>query len=337
MKAIALTEPHSLRLLNVQQPLRTPNEVLVRITNGGICGTDLKIYEGEIPVQYPLIMGHEIVGELQDGEVDQLGIGQRVLIDPFIFCGKCAHCFAGRTHLCPGGTLLGRDINGGFCELIAVPRSHVFALPEGIESSEAPLIQVLTTCLHAQRLVEILPGQSVAIVGLGVTGQLHLQLAKARGVAPLIGITRSVWKRQLADRYGASLTLPNEQQSKQAVDDATSGLGADIVIETTGQICNIALAISMVRSGGTLVLFGITTATEGSLPFYQLYFKEIKINDSRAAKPEDYPAAIRLVERGTIDLKPLVTDVVPLTELEQAIRLLQMQGDQRLKITILNN
>lgn len=113
MKAMVLKAPRELRLETVERPLPGRDEVLVRLTASGICGTDLKIYRGEIPVHYPLIMGHEMCGELAEGEVDDLHPGDRVIIDSAVYCGHCPCCRAGHTHLCPHGVVLGRDANGG--------------------------------------------------------------------------------------------------------------------------------------------------------------------------------------------------------------------------------
>ena len=160
--------------------------MLVGITHSGICGTDYKIFNGSIPVRYPRIMGHEMVGEVVDGGgTGRFRAGDRVIIDPELYCGACFHCRIGQTHLCPNGMLLGRDANGGFAEYPRRrPRATSSRLPDVIGRRTAPIIQVLTTCLHAQRQVDIFAGESVVVLGLGVTGQLHVQLAKARGANP---------------------------------------------------------------------------------------------------------------------------------------------------------
>ena len=230
--------------------------------------------------------------------------------------------------------LLGRDTNGGFAEYVTAPASHVFRLPEAIDSRTAPLIQVLTTCLHAQRLTNIIAGESVVVLGLGVTGQLHVQLAKARGASPVIGITRSAAKRELAQKVGADRTAASGEGAIQTVLDATEGRGADLVIDTTGELASVAAAISMARSGGRLLLFGIITATEGALPFYQLYFKELALINARVAKSEDYPASIDLVQRGIVRLEPLVSHVLPLRELKTAIGMLGSDSGPRMKIIL---
>lgn len=333
MKAMVLKAPGDLSLEEVAGPKSAPGQVLIRVTHSGICGTDYKIFSGAIPVHYPRIMGHEMIGEVVENAGGDLRSGERVIVDPELYCGACFHCRIGQTHLCPKGQLLGRDANGGFAEFLTAPASHVFRLPDSIDNRVAPLIQVLTTCLHAQRLAPIFPGESVAVLGLGVTGQLHAQIAKARGASPLIGITRSADKRELAQKLGADLTLPGGQEAIRKVREATGGRGADLVIDTTGMLPVVADAIQMVRFGGRLLLFGIITATEGALPFYQLYFKEIQVINARVAKSEDYPACIELVQRGLVKLEPLISNVMPLGELKQAIAMLSSDsGSQRMKI-----
>ncbi|HVB99681.1 MAG TPA: alcohol dehydrogenase catalytic domain-containing protein [Candidatus Dormibacteraeota bacterium] len=336
MRAMVLRGPRDLGLGEVDTPKPGPGEVLVRLQSSGICGTDLKIYEGAISTRYPLIMGHEMSGEVVEGGDGELRNGERVVVDPALYCGACFHCRAGQTNLCPNGVLLGRDANGSFADYVAVPRSQVFRLPDSVDRTSAPLIQVITVCRHAHRLIGIFPGQSVVVLGLGVTGQVHVQLAKAWGADPVIGITRSAWKRRLSEDLGADITLSSGTACVSGVQEATGGLGADVVIECTGKIPVIADAISMVRPGGTLVLFGISTATEGKLPFYQLYFKELKIVNPRAAKSEDFPASIDLVARGAVKLNPLVSHVLPLAEAREAITMLESGDDQRMKIILEN-
>jgi 2-desacetyl-2-hydroxyethyl bacteriochlorophyllide A dehydrogenase len=333
MKAMVLTAPNELVLEDVARPGSRTGDVTVHITHSGICGTDYKIYNGSIPVQYPRIMGHEMAGEVVDPGSTTLKPGARVIIDPELWCGACFHCRIGQTHLCPNGMLIGRDTNGGFAEFVTVPATQVFALPAGVDPQHAPMIQVLTTCLHAQRQINIFPSEYVVVLGLGVTGQLHVQLAKARG-AYVIGVTRSKEKRELAEKLGADITIAGGDDALAKVKEATEGRGPDVVIETTGVVSQLASGINMARSGGRLLLFGIITAKEGALPFYDLYFKELALINARVAKGEDYPASIALVQRGTVRLEPLVSDVMPLGELKAAIGMLGSDSTQRMKIIL---
>ena len=334
MKAMVLTAPGQLVLDEVARPSPAANDVLVRVTHSGICGTDYKIFKGAIPVSYPRIMGHEMAGEVVEAGSTSFRIGDRVIVDPELYCGVCFHCRIGQTHLCPNGQLLGRDANGGFAEFLAAPRTHVFPLPDGIDRQAAPMIQVLTTCLHAQRQIDIFPGEHVVVLGLGVTGQLHVQLAKARG-ATVIGVTRSADKRAMAERLGADLTVAGDGDAVARVREATEGRGPDVVIETTGVVQQLASAVDMTRSGGRILMFGIITAKEGALPFYDLYYKELSLINARVAKSEDYPDAIGLVQRGLVRLEPLISDVMSLGDLKTAIGMLGSDGGgQRMKIVL---
>ncbi len=332
MKAMILQSPSHLTTEDLATPAPGENETLVRITHSGVCGTDLKIYEGGIPVEYPRIMGHEMIGEVVESNNSDVKSGTRVIVDPVYYCGNCYHCRIGQEHLCPKGGVLGRDRNGGFAEHMLAPSSAVFPLPDTISGETAPLIQVMTTCLHAQRLVNVFPGDAVVVYGLGVTGQLHIQLAKARGAYPVIGITRSPERRALAEKLGADFTFSPADDPHQKILELTEGRGADLVIESVGAVSVLAEAINVARIGGRLLLFGIYTAKEAALPLYQLYFKELLVINGRAAKHEDYPACINLVAQGAVQLDPLVSHVLPLDELQKAITMLSERDDQRMKV-----
>ncbi len=326
MKAMVLHAPNELGRGDVPQPEIPAGHARVRILHSGICGTDLKIFSGAIPARYPLIMGHEMVGELAGGE--------RVIVDPVLNCGRCFHCRIGQTNLCPNGGLIGRETNGGFAEFAVVPEAQIFRLPDSVDLAVAPLIQVATTCLHAQERAAVSAGESVAVIGLGVSGQLHVQIAKARGAGKVIGISRSRFKNDLARKLGADMTIEAGARAVNEVLEETEGRGADVVIECTGVMASIAQAIHMVRPGGRIVLFGITNATHGDLPFYDLYFKELTLINNRAAVARDFPATIELVERGALRLAPLVTHRMALEELGSALALLEDGADQRLKIIL---
>jgi 2-desacetyl-2-hydroxyethyl bacteriochlorophyllide A dehydrogenase len=286
----------------------------------------LKIYKGAIPARYPLIMGHEMVGELVGGE--------RVIIDPVLYCGTCFHCRIGQTNLCPAGGLIGRETNGGFAEYAVVPAAQVFRLPDSLDLRIAPLIQVATTCLHAQRLANVSLGESVAVIGLGVSGQLHVQIAKARGAGKVIGISRSKFKNDLAMQLGADIAIESGPGTVAKILDETEGRGADVVIECTGVMSSIADAIRMARFGGRIQMFGITSATNGELPFYDLYFKELTLINNRAATAQDFPVMIDLVNRGVVRLEPLVTHRMALDELGAALGMVEDGGERRLKIIL---
>jgi 2-desacetyl-2-hydroxyethyl bacteriochlorophyllide A dehydrogenase len=325
MMSVVLDAPNQLRIEQRPEPQAGPGEALVAIHSAGICGTDLSIFAGKIPVSHPLVMGHEMVGtilELNGGVPPgrRLQQGDRVLVDPVVYCGTCYQCSKGQVNLCPNGALMGRDRDGGFSGTVAVPAANLYQVPPEITDITGPLLQVLTTCVHAQRQTTLFPDESVLVMGLGVAGLLHLQLAKARGASPIIGVTRTASKRALAERLGADLTLdPADPKALEAVLGHTSGRGVDVAIEAVGRGSTLAKAIEFTRIGGRLTLFGTITEPAPSLPYYQLYYKELMISNPRAAKPEDFPAAIEIVSSGSVELESLVTDVFPLSRATDAI------------------
>ena len=319
MHTVVLEAPESLRLEERPEPTAGGEDVVVRIRATGICGTDVSIFSGRVPVDYPLVLGHEMVGTLES-PTPELASGTRVVVDPNVFCGTCYQCLKGQENVCARAELMGRDRDGALSDLLAVPAHNIYPIPEEIDDRNAPLLQVLTTCLHAQRQTQLFPQDSVVVLGLGVSGLLHLQLARARGAHPIIGITRSESKRSLAARLGADLVIdPSDPALKEQVAEATQGQGPDLVVECVGKIETLAHAIDLVRVGGQIIVFGTITEDAGELPFYQLYYKELSLANPRAAKPEDFPASIGLVASGSVELDPLITHTFSLESAEEAI------------------
>ncbi len=332
MMSVVLDAPNELRSEQRPEPRPGPGDALVAIHTTGICGTDLSIFAGKIPVTHPLVLGHEMVGTIleTDDEVSEerrFQRGDRVLIDPVVYCGTCYQCSKGQVNLCPNGALMGRDRDGGFSNIVAVPAANLYRVPREISDTTAPLLQVLTTCIHAQRQTPLFSGESVLVMGLGVTGLLHLQLAAARGASPVIGVTRTASKRALAERLGADVTIEAaDPKALETVLNCTSGRGVDVAIEAVGRGSTLARAIEFTRIGGRLTLFGTITEPAPALPYYQLYYKELMISNPRAAKPEDFPAAIDIVSSGQAELEPLVTDVFPLSRAREAIEATGSRG-----------
>jgi L-iditol 2-dehydrogenase len=284
----------------------------------GICGTDLSIAHGKIPVAYPRVLGHEIAGELVDPTATGLEAGTPVLVDPGLSCGTCTQCREGRTNICTRGGLLGRDADGGLRDVVHVPATHVHALPTSVDAATAPMAQVLATCVHAERLLPLAPGETVAVIGLGVTGLLHVQLAKMRG-ARVVGITRSPEKRTLAEALGADRTFAADGDEVAALERSVGEI--DVVIECAGLVRTLARAVEMARVGGRILAYGtIGHGAEGSLPYYDLYYKELAIIGARSATPEDFATSIDLVAARRVDLRPLVSERFPLEDVADAFR-----------------
>lgn len=319
MRAVVVSGPGRVEVEDVPEPA-ADGRTLVEVEVAGVCGTDLKIVEGGIPVDYPRILGHEVVGRVVQPGPDRLvAEGTRVLVDPSLSCGHCRLCRADLADLCRQGALIGRDADGGFAELVAIDEGLLLPVPDDLPIEEAALLQVLGTCVHAQEQVEAFPGQSAAVIGLGVSGLLHLQLVLARGLHRVVGVTRSAWKRDLAAELGATATVPPEE-AEAAVAEVTEGEGTELVVEAVGKPETLAQAIELAAPGGTILVFGTITATSADdFPFYQLYHKELTLVNPRAALTRDYARGIRLTAEGSVRLAPLFSALHPLEEAPEVI------------------
>lgn len=305
---------------------------VVQVELTGLCGTDLKIIAGQIPVSRPRVLGHEVIGRvITAGARGLVPVGTRVLVNPASWCGHCTHCLHDRSHLCANGALMGRDEDGGLAEQVAVDELQLHPLPEELDERAASLLQVLGTCVHAQTFVDVLPGQSAAVIGLGVSGLLHTQLLRERGIDRIVGITRTPAKRALAEELGASRTA-HPDDARAVVDELTDGQGVDLVVEAAGTGKTLNQAIDLATVGGTLLAFGITPRVDPELPAYQWYFKELTFQNARAARSRDYARAVALTTAGRLDLARLWTHGFPLEQATAAFEALR--EPDALKVTL---
>ena len=298
------------------------SSVLVRVGQVGICGTDVKILAGKIPVDYPRIMGHEMVGEVVTAPPESpYQPGTRVLVDPGVACGWCHMCRVGRFNICVNGGLLGRDVDGVFTEYAVVPFNRLIPVPADISDKASGVLQVLGTCVHAVKTLDPFPGQVAAVIGLGVAGQLITQLLRLRGMM-VVGITRSEWKRELATTMGTHHTA-SPDEAADLLAEISSGHGPDVVVEAVGTEATLARAIELAGAGGEVLVYGTLTGGETGLPYYQLYHKELTLRNPRAAVVGDYADGVDLAASGTLTLEPIVTHELGLEEAEKAFELVQ--------------
>ena len=321
MRAVRVVAPGELEIAEVPEP-EPAGQILVRTGRVGICGTDVKILSGKIPVDYPRILGHELVGEVASAPSNTpFSAGDRVLVDPGVACGWCAMCIAGRPQICLNGGLLGRDVDGVFTEYVLAPVGRLIPVPASVGEAAAGLLQVLGTCVHAMKTLRPFPGQVAAVIGLGVSGQLISQLLTLHGVR-VVGITRSEWKRDLAMRAGAVATAaPDDAVGVLA--ELTDGLGPSIVVEAVGTEKTLSSAISLAATGAEIVIFGTLTEGGSGLPYYDLYHKELTLHNPRAALIGDYADGVRLAASGALELDALVTHVLALDEADRAFELVK--------------
>lgn len=331
MRAVVVHDREHVTVESVADP-ESGQAALVAPEVLGVCGTDLKIVSGAIPVAHPRILGHELVGRIvRPGAQGRFAEGDRVLVDPAVSCGTCSLCRDDRGHLCPNGALRGRDVDGFFAELVAADETLLHAVPDELSQPDAALLQVLGTCVHAQTLVDVFPGQTAAVVGLGVSGLLHVQLLRARGIERIVGITRSAWKRQVAQELGATATAAPDD-ARAVIDEVTGGKGADLVVESAGYGATFRQSVELAATGGQVLVFGTISTPPDGLNWYQLYAKELAIFNPRAARPRDYDRGIDLAARGILRLAPLWSRGTALTDATDALAL--ARSADTLKVTL---
>ena len=338
MKVVEVTSPGEIQVARRPVPVRG-KKALIRVRNVGICGTDVKLVSGGIPVDYPRVLGHEMVGVVDvaadSGRIEE---GTRVVLNPAIWCGQCHLCMRGLEHLCSNGGLLGRDSDGVFAEYVVASEDCLHVVPDRMSSSTAVLLQVLGTVVHAQRRVDVVGDQTAVVIGLGVTGLLHLQMLLARGVQQVIGISRSSEKLEFASQLGATSTSkPDTAHSK--VTDLTEGRGADIVIECVGTEATLVQSVELAGHSGQIVVFGtITEPGNGAgLPYYQLYEKELTLHYPRAASSSDYEAGIAMLEDGCLNfgqLERLVTSLQDLGDPHDAFWAVDKKGSLKVVMEV---
>lgn len=318
MWAAVIDGPGSVAVKDIPPVQPADGRALVRVSQAGICGTDLKIAAGSIPVATPLVLGHEMTGRVEiPGRSGSPAAGTAVLLNPSTFCGRCHLCRGDRPYLCPHGRLLGRDSDGCFAEYVAADEALLHPIPDSVTFDDGALLQVLATCIHGQSAVQARPEDCAVVIGLGVAGLLHVQLLRERGVRTIVAVTGSSWKSEIAERFGAS-TVVAPAEAAEAVADVTAGRGAGIVVECAGSAATLAQAFRLAGAGATVMVFGITTSVAQTSP-YDWYYKELTIASPRAARPRDYDSAVTLCAQRRLDLAPLVTSRFPLSQLAAAL------------------
>ena len=290
----------------------------VRLERAGICGTDLKILDGAMPTRYPRILGHEVVGTVERTPPGaRLSPGTRVLVNPSFDCDACYLCENGQTHLCRRGGLLGRDFDGVFAETIGVPERFLHVVPEEIVLDDTGLLQVLGTAVHSQQSVPVSSETLAVVVGLGVSGLLHLQLLRARGAGRVIGVTRSRRKLDLARSLGAhAVATPDEAVA--VVTEISDGRGRRSGGGGCGNRGHGApgdRAMRVRRPCGGLWHGDRRRGNAAVLPAVP---QGVTLHFPRAARPADYNTSIRLAEQGRMELAPLITARFPLEQASAA-------------------
>jgi len=281
-------------------------------------------------------MGHEATGVVEAvGEgVARVRPGQAVLLNPIIACGACDACARGHGNLCRNAGLFGREMDGSLAEHVVLPESYLYPLPAHLPLATATLIETLATVRHAQERARIAPDESVVVLGQGVAGLLHTQLAQLSGARPVVAVSRSPWKLELARRHADRVVNATREDPIAAVRDATAGRGADVVVDAAGDPALIAPAIEMLAPGGRLLVYGISHRPVPDFTTFPLYFKELTLYGSRALTPGDFAPAIDLVASGAVDVAGFITASYPLERVAAAFEEYERAADSVLRLVI---
>jgi L-iditol 2-dehydrogenase len=346
MIAARLHGPADLRVEQVPHPGPPgPGEVLLRVTAVGVCGSDLHTYQdariGDTALQAPLILGHEFAGVVEevgpdalDGYFQPLQRGARVAVDPAQPCGRCEMCEQGHPNLCWRLHFCGLyPDDGSLCQWMRVPTRTCFPVPATIDDAGAALLEPLGIAIHAADLARIRVADSVAILGAGPIGLLILQIVRLAGASPIFVSDKFPWRLELARRFGAIPINCDQTDQVRAVLEATGGRGVDIAIEAAWSDRSVQQAAEMARMGGRLVLVGIPGDDQLLLKHSTARRKGLTIRMSRRMK-HTYPRAIRLLERGAVDLHSLISHRFPLERAPEAFALNAAYRDQVVKVIV---
>ena len=313
MRAIRLQAVGRVDLAEVPDPAPGPGEVLVRILAAGICGTDRHLFKGEFPCTPPVTLGHEFSGEvIATGAGVTLPLGTRITCDPNIACGICDQCLRGRVNLCARNIAIGIHRDGGFAEMAVIPAHRAIPVPD-LHPHHAAFAEPLACTLHGIDLGAPVPGERVIVLGGGVIGLLAVQLARNAG-AEVTLVTRHPAKRDLALTMGARHTAATEVEAR-----ALTPSGADLVIECAGVAETVEMAPRLTRSGGRVVILGVMPQGETvRIEPFDLLFREIQLLHS-FINPFTQGRAAAMLMQGQVDVAPLISRVIPLSEAPQAI------------------
>lgn len=327
MKAIVYHDNKDIRLEDIPEPIPGPGEAKLRITNTSICATDIEEWQyGPLWIQHgspnpitgkqtPLVIGHEISGhvvELGEG-VDEVKVGDRVVVNTVLTCGACFWCLRGQQSVCPNMAVAGFMADGGLAEFMVWRADYLVPLADNISDEEGPLFEPATVAVHGVRRSGVKAGDTVAVLGCGTVGLLTLQAFKATG-ARVIAMDIRESSLELAKKLGANAVVNtrDEQAAGKALLELTDGIGPDIVAESAGAKETPRMAIEWARRGGTALLIGIYSTTP-EIDFNSVVGREITVIGSVGTSPGDMKAAVQLVSQGKINMKPLISATVPLT------------------------
>jgi len=330
MQAIVKVEPRpGAQLRQVAVPEIGLRDVLVRVRVASICGTDLHIYRWDRwsarRIHLPLVFGHEFCGVVAQvgAEVKAVREGDFVSAEMHLACGQCYMCRTGQSHICQDVHIIGVDTDGCFAQFVKIPESNIWKIDPAIPADYAAVLDPLGNAVHTVLAGDI-AGLSCAITGCGPIGLFAVAVAKACGARPIFATELQPYRQKLAQKMGASLVIdPSKADPVAAVLGETQGVGADVVLEMSGNPNAIRQAFQMLRRGGRISLLGIPSkALELDLA-NDIIFKGAVVQGINGRRVfETWYRMQALLRSGALDLSPLITDRILMADFERGMELL---------------
>ena len=345
MQAAVYHGPNDIRYENVSYPVLGPGDLIIKVLNANICGTDLRILHGghrHYPEGTIRIPGHEVVGEIvAAGEKNQkYKLGERVFIAPNMGEGDSRETISGNNNLDPNFKAIGINMDGAFAEYMLIPEAavnqgNVMPVSESEDPAVAALIEPLACVLRGQNAVNVKSGDIVVVMGAGPIGMLHVLLAKARGAAKVIVSEPSEPRRKRAEELGADLTVdPLTDDLDAIIKENSNGRGADVVIVAAPSKPAQESALQIASVGGRINLFGGLPKDDPIIRFDSnlVHYKELIVTGTTACSTHDCMQAADLVNAGVMDLSPLVTSRYPLSEVQEAFKAARDGNNMRVSL-----
>lgn len=328
MRAAIIDTPNSVRVGEVPDPKPRDHDVVVAVGACGICGTDLHIADGHFPpTPYPIVPGHEFAGRIVEVGANAPGgfsVGDRVAVDPSLFCGHCGPCRAGHGNLCANWGATGDTVDGAFAEYVAVPAATCYRMPDEMTYQQGALVEPVSCAVHGVRRVGVEAGERFLVLGAGTMGLIMQQLLQRAGALVTV-VDRNTERLGRPRELGAVATVADVAE----LDDETF----DAAVDCTGAVAAIEAAFDSLRRGGRLLVFGVAPEeARVSLSPFRIYNDEITIVGSMAVL-HSYGAALNLVATGAIDTSSLLTETLPLEQFGDAMQL--MRSGRGLKTQVL--
>lgn len=317
MQAVVFPAPEKISLEQVPEPHPAPDEVVVEVAEVGICGTDLHIYRNEYQSTFPLIGGHEFAGRIVEtgSAVEKLHVGQRVSVDPNLNCGDCHFCKLLQANHCLNWQGVGITRPGAFAERVAVPARACYPIPDALSDAQASFIEPVSCVVYALSRMRIPPGADALIFGAGPMGLLLVQALRHSGASRVVSVEKEAGRRKLAEQMGA-LALSSDPIPADKLRDLAP-YGFPVVVDATGAPAVIAQALRFLAPRGQYLQFGVAPQAETvSWEPYRIFRYDWTIIGSFALCFTFQPA-IAWLERGVVDISPLISHTLPLAEFER--------------------